>query len=606
MRKLYFPLLLLLLTTLTFLGTAGFAQSPPHSDWSQPAYDLQNTNFSPQEAINNQNVSSLQIKWIYQVPVNPFNIPGAAPSLGIETTPLVISGIVYVATPYNRVIALNSATGGVVWSYQVNMTEFIDKPWWSRAFVISSLTYSNGTIYMMASDTSVYALNALTGQVEFVVPDVGKDIPGNTGFYFGEKAPLIYKNMLIVRPSTSDNGGRGFVAAYDLQTHKLLWRWYSVPPAGGDPNWDNQSSRGNTQAYPNDWGTTNLIGGGAAWGLMAIDNETGVLYFSTGHPSGFYDAFLRPGPNLYADSVIALNVTNGKMIWYYQINPHDITEHEGGWSITLAEIDVDGQPRKVVMQAAKSNYIYVLDAVTGKPVYEAIKIGPPSSNSPNDNAGANADMTVSQETMVGGRICPGPDGGVEMSPAYHSNTLFVVTQNACGLMYKGPVTYKGETIDGYIYTGDPTASQNSTLYAIDLSAGRVDWKFEMPHRYQGSSAVVSGGVVYVVDRGGVLYAVDEKSGKLLRSINLGGLGASGVSIARDLAGEMFVFVPAGGGDIPTPTPGLVLGLAPTSGAGGAQPTTGFPYSQELPSIILGALVVILSIYIVWMRGRSKK
>jgi alcohol dehydrogenase (cytochrome c) len=567
-------------------------------NWTYPSYDLRNTNHVVQDVVSTQNVRNLQISWIYQVPVNPFSIPGAAPALGIETSPLAVSGVIYVATPYNKVIALNSATGALVWSYQVNMSKFVDDPLWARAYVISSLAYDNGSIYMMASDTSVYSFNAFTGDVQFVLPPVGHDVPGNTGQYYGEKAPLVYKNMLIVRPSTTDYGGRGFVAAYDLHTHALLWRWYSIPPAGGDPNWDAEASKGNIQAYPGDWGNTDLIGGGAAWGLMTIDNQTGILYFSTGHPSGGYDASLRPGPNLFADAVIALNVTNGKLVWYYQINPHELTEHEGGWSVTLATISVNGQNRKVLIQGAKSNYVYVLDAGTGEPVYPAIYVGAKSINSPNDNAGQNADLEASQSRIVGKEICPGPDGGVEMSPALDGNILFVATQNACGTMYRGPITYKGQTIDGYNFIDYPSAAQNSTLYALNLSTGTPIWKFDMPNRYQGSAAVVSGGVVYVVDRGGILYALDESTGTLLRSINLGGLGAAGISFGTDILGNLRLYAPAGGGDIGSPTTGVVVGLAVVS-AGGGSPL------GEFPVIGLGAAVIVLSGYILWQRAKRR-
>lgn len=599
--------LVIVLISFSSLVPLGHAQSSlAFSNWVSSAYDLQNTNHDPQTAINSSSLRYLELKWIYQVPVNPFNIPGAAPTLGIETTPLIVSGIAYVATPYNRLIALNAGTGGVLWFYQANLTTFVTKPHWAPAYTISSLFYSNGTIYMMTSDTSVYAFDALSGEVRFVIPDIGGSIPGNTGRYYGEKAPVVYRDMLIVRASTGDYGGRGFVAAYDLQSRQRLWVWYSVPTAGGDPNWDNQSALGNVAAYPNDWGTTNLIGGGAAWGLMALDNQSGVLYFSTGHPSGFYDAALRPGPNLYADSVIALDSATGKMLWYYQINPHDVTEHEGGWSVTLASIDINGQSRKVVIQAAKSNYIYVLDAQTGDPVYPALSVGPKSINSPNDNAGSAANLTLSQSVMVGKRICPGPDGGVEMSPALDGNNLFVATQNACGLMFKGPVTYKGQTIDGYVYNGDPSASQNATVYSINLSTGSVNWKFELPDRYQGSSAVVSGGVVYIVDRAGTLYALDEQTGHAIRSFPLGGLGASGVSIGRDISGNMKLIVPAGGGDIPTATPGVVLGfgLAVTQQNAGGGGGNSF-LVREVPTIALGALVVVLSIYVILLRSRKK-
>ena len=577
------------------------------ANWPYPAFDPNNTNFDPQTTINNNNVAQLQLSWVYQVPVNPFHIAGAAPALGIETTPLVVSGIVYFATPYNRLIALNSVTGAVVWFYQVNMSAFSSKPWWANAYIVSSILYSNGTVYMMASDTSLYAFNALTGHVKFIIPDTGQGIMGNTGYYFGEKAPLIYRNLLLVRASTTDYGGRGYVAAYDLNTQKLAWRWYSVPAVGGNRTWDSitcpsASCSGNVQTYEGDWGTTNYIGGGAAWGLMVVDNSTGILYFSTGHPSGVYDASLRPGPNLYSDSVIALDAATGKMIWYYQINSHDVAEHEGGWSISLTQLSAGGSNRKVIVQAAKNNYVYVLDAATGKPVYSPIRVGPQSSNSPNDNAGLNSNLTLSQQAMVGGRVCPGPDGGVEMSPAIHDGTLFVVTQNACGLMTVGPATYKAQTINGYIYNGDPSAAQNSTLYAINLGNGQTVWKFEMPFRYQGSSAVVSGGVVYVIDRSGVLYALDEQSGKVLKSINLGGLGAAGISLAQTLRGQETLFVPAGGGDLPSPTPGVVLAFGlptnPTTTGGGLS-------VEEITSIALGVVVIVMALYIIAKRGARR-
>lgn len=457
----------------------------------------------------------------------------------------------------------------------------------------------------MASDTSVYGLDALNGTVAFKIANTGANIPGNTGTYFGEKAPLIYGNLIIVRASTSDYGGRAYVSAYNLQTKQLVWRWYSVPAAGGQAGWDANATLGNIQQYSGDWGNNSLIGGGAAWGLMTVDNQTGVLYFSTGHPADVYDASLRPGPDLYTDSVIALNITDGQMLWYYQINPHELTEHEGGWSITLANITYGGQSRTVVIQGAKNNYIYVLDATTGKPLYTPILIGSPSSDVPNDNAGNSANLTASQSLMVGASICPGTDGGVENAPALDGNNFFVASQNACGEMTTGPLDYKGQIIQGYIYQGNPSASQNSTLYSLNLSTGKVNWEFKMPDRYQASSVVVSGGVVYAVDRDGTLYALNEQTGALLRSINLNGLGASGVSIGEDLQGQMMVFVPAGGGDLPSSTPGILLGLdvPPTPGKSSSSGTS--PYLVELPAVVLGLVVIVLSAYILVSRSRKR-
>ncbi len=282
--------------------------STSYPNWSSPGYDNYNSNYDPQNVVNSANVNQLQVSWVYQVPENPYNIPGTARSLGIETTPLVVQGYVYFATPYNLVEALNSNTGNILWQYQVNMTKFVNESWWAPAYNERSLTYYNGTIYFTASDTAIYGLNAVTGQLVFSLPPVAANIPGNTGQYDGELAPVVYKNLLIVRASTTDYGGRGFVSAYDMTTKQLVWSWYAMPGAGGNSSWDTESCTagcsGNVSPYSGDWGNTTLIGGSAAWGLMAVDSSNGVAYLSIGHPSGVFDSSLRPGPNLYSDSVV--------------------------------------------------------------------------------------------------------------------------------------------------------------------------------------------------------------------------------------------------------------------------------------------------------------
>jgi alcohol dehydrogenase (cytochrome c) len=589
-------------------------------NWPASAYDYQNSNNSPQTDINVKNVGSLELRWIYQIPVNPYSIPGAPPALGVETQALVRNGITYIATPYNRVIALNTATGAVVWSYQVNMTQFIGEKWWAGAYVISGISLYNQSLYLMSSDTTVYALDANTGKVQWTLPPVAANIAGNTGTYYGEKAPILVGDNLIVRASTTDYGGRGFVAAYNVNTRNMSWIWYSVPPSTGDPNWDagqcQAPCHGNIAPYQNDWGSTSqsqsLAGGGAAWGLMAVDNKTGVVYFSTGHPSDGYEAALRPGPNLFTDSLVALNTTSGKMIWYYQYTSHDITEHEGGWSVNLATIAVNGTSQQVVIQGTKGSQIFVVNAATGRLVYKPVFIGPPAENAWNDGLTTSttppANLTASQALFGNNkRICPGPDGGIEMSPAIAGNTLYVATQNACGIMTAGPYPYKGSIIQGYIYNGDPSASQSSTLYAINLSTGQALWQYDMPNRYQGSSAVVSGGVVYVVDRGGIMYEITAQNGTLINSLSLGGVGAAGVSLARDISRSacMMVFAPAGGGDLPNATPGVVAaywlgGSTCTIGTTTVAPPSGTGLEQPI-IIVLAILVVVLAMYVLLKR-----
>ncbi|MGH9918173.1 MAG: PQQ-binding-like beta-propeller repeat protein, partial [Nitrososphaerales archaeon] len=176
------------------LAFGGFSNATVHAqattpatnpNWPASSFDYQNTNNDPQNVINLGNVLSLQLRWIYQIPVNPFSLPGAPPALGIEAQPIVDEGIVYLATPYNDIIALNAETGTTVWSFQVNMTQFIGEKWWAGAYVISGISLYNGTLYAMASNTAVYALDAATGTVDWTIAPVAANIQANTGTYYG-------------------------------------------------------------------------------------------------------------------------------------------------------------------------------------------------------------------------------------------------------------------------------------------------------------------------------------------------------------------------------------------------------------------------------------
>ncbi|MFQ5951580.1 MAG: PQQ-binding-like beta-propeller repeat protein, partial [Candidatus Geothermarchaeales archaeon] len=277
-------------------------------NWVYPAYDIHNTNFNPQTVINRENAHLLQVRWTYQIPRNPYQLPNVAPALGVKTTPLVVNGIVYIATPYNRVIALLADEGRPLWDFQVDMATFPDKAWWSSAFDQHNLFYDEGVIYMMASDCTAYALDAFTGQEIFEIPDTCSDIPGNRGRYFGENAPVVFRDKLILRPSTAAAGGRGVLLAYDLDTLEKVWEFFPVPPSGGEPGFASRvcqtPCRGNVQPVEGDWGDTRFIGGGSPWTLLAMDEEAGLIYFGTGDPSHLYDASLRPGPNLFANAII--------------------------------------------------------------------------------------------------------------------------------------------------------------------------------------------------------------------------------------------------------------------------------------------------------------
>jgi len=593
--------LLVLILTLPSLGFAEAQNSLIGANWELPGFDPFNTNFNPQSQITNQNVGDLQVKWIYQVPAKPKGVEkGVAPE-GIQTTPMAINGIVYFATGYNRLIALEGSTGREVWSFQPNITSYFGKSWWSGRFATRSLTLHNGILYMQGNDCSIYGLEPTTGELKFSLPDTCKDIPGNTGQYFGVMSPVFYKDILITRANGGFYGARGFVAAYDLNSKQLLWKWYSVPPAGGEPDWGlKDAEKGNILPYKGDWGDSELIGGGTPWGYMAVDEETGLVYTHTGDPSSVgYDAALRPGPNLFTTSVVALNAKTGELVWYYQTAPHDINNHDPVWSVILAKVPINGVERKVTISASKSNYVYVLDALTGRPVYDPVKIGPPSINSPNDNAGNSANLTLSTSVLLGKIHCPGNLGGPFAHPAFAYNTIFVSSQNECGTVRKAKIPYKDKVIDGYDFLLPAALPQNSTIYAIDASTGKLKWSFFIGNRFQSAALTVSGKVVYAIDRVGIFYALDAETGKLLNKVPFNSFGAAGVGIGADARGEMMLFVATGGAELVEERPGVMVAF-------------GLP-SEKIPSInyadqITVAALAVAAVSIVYavVKGRKSK
>lgn len=611
MRRLLAGLSILLIFTSTVILAAtqvAVGQEPSlGGSWVSTGYDYDHTGFNPQTVINKGNVRDLEIRWIYQLPLNPYR-DALQPSLGLETNPLLVNGILYFSASYGKLFAVNSLTGNLIWSNEVNVTEAVQKPWIGNFGLQHSILYHEGLIYQFTIDCTLYGFDAVSGGVKVKITDICKDIPGNKGKYFGEEAPSIYvkggKKIAIVSVAAGLFYARGFTAAYDLNTGKLLWRWFATPPQEEGPktDWGKDADKGNVKPYPGDWGTTGEAFGGSMWVTSAIDEETGTVYTGTGYPgvgltlAGHMDASLIPGPNLYTNSLVALDIETGEMRWYYQTTTHDVLQHGFGWNIVLAETTIDGAKKKVVVSGNKNGYLYELDAATGKPVIPPVKLGV-HLNDVNANMGNDADMTLNQKERT---TCPGGNGGVESPVAFASNTIFVATQNRCFNWRAVENAYKGQRV--WVAAPAVERPQNSTLYAVDAATGRLKWFFNMPNPYQGAGVIVSGGVVYAIDRIGTLYMLDQETGELLRSIYFGGLGAAGVTIGMNPRGEMMLFIPSGGGEIIVPTPGMITAFALRNlGSSGEQ--NGF--SSEVVYISVAVAVVASGIAVLSLRRRSR-
>jgi alcohol dehydrogenase (cytochrome c) len=535
----------------TLFIPANFGQE--HQQWTHPAYDEWNSGHNPQNIINRDNVDNLELKWMYNFRIPPsFFVDyedGIVPPEGIQTTPLVYNGIVYVASGYNELIAIEASSGRELWTFSPDISQY-NTDSWAKRLATRSLTIHENAIYYQTSECSIYGLDLYDGKIVFHLPNTCDNIPGTSGKYFGTFSPIFYDNLIITRAQGNAFGGRGFVSAYDLDTKELVWQWFSVPPEGGQTNWGKQdASKGNIEFYPDDWGYTDLIAGGTSWGLIAIDRDSGLLYLLAGEPSNQFDASLRPGPNLFSNSIIALNPLSGELVWYYQFSTHDVNNHDAGWKVILGNVDFDMGSKKVIMAASKSNDLYVLDALTGDPIYDHIHFGPPNYNTLNDNTGSDSDMEASQLKYLDEKFCPSHLGGVFAGPAFFDNVIFIPSQNICGSVFERKIFYKDEIIDGYVYRLDFSQITNGSVYAIDVSNRELKWQLDIPNRIQSAALVVSGDTLFLMDRSGTLHYIDSENGNVISSISFHALGSAGVSIGADSYGEMTLFVPVGGSQL---------------------------------------------------------
>ena len=511
-------------------------------EWRQPYFDEHNRSFNPQTTINKGNVVDLAPKWSCVLkPSKAVGVdllyPGERRAPRVQTIALVIDGVAFVADGGNRVYAVDAKKGRVKWTFQAPVDSH------SGWGLVHTLNSHNGLIYMTSSNCVLYGIDPETGEVktrvEGMFPDGGKG-------YSGRTAPSFYGDIAITGAATPYQvTARGCVASWDVSTKEVAWRWFSVPPAvKGPKNWDAEARKGNITAYLNDWGETEFSGRGSVWTQPAVDVESGTVYFGTGDPDLFIiDGSMVPGPLLYTNCIVALDAKTGRMKWYHQTTPHDVMSWDICWSTILAEVEVEGRKRKVVIGGTKGNFVYVLDAETGHQVYSPVRVGH-NTTQLNANLGDRADMTLSLKPGV---YSPAHGGGINAALAVAYNTIYVATHRMEQRAEWEDGTYRGQPMK-VIKLTNTDSPQFSTISAIDASRGEVKWSYFISNFYHGSGLVASGGVLYGVDTKGILYMLDAEKGTLIRKADLGGSGTTGVSIAADGDGEMRLFVSVSGRD----------------------------------------------------------
>lgn len=450
--------------------------------------DLRGTHYSGLKQVTPANASALKAAWTYQLGGNT-----------IETTPLVVNGLMFVTGPLNNAAALDARTGRRLWQYTRPLPAVA-----SHCTVMTNRGFGllGDRLYMATLDTHLVALDAKSGNVvwDIEVDDYKK------GFSITH-APLAIDGKIIVGVTSGECALTGFVDAYDAATGKRLWRVHSTPQVG-DPQRKTWSPE-----------TAADFGGAPTWTTGTYDADTDTIFWMTGNPGPDYDGPVREGDNLYSCSVLALDPKTGKMKWWFQFTPHDVHDWDANETPVLIDGFVKGKNRKLLVTAQRNAFYYVLDRTTGE-FLTGQAFAKQTWASGLDAKGRPIVLANTTPTTAGNYVCPDASGSANWgSPSYDPATKFflVSVREACA-------TYTSVTkpaVPGEGFTGggvevDPKIGTAGAVRALDALTGALKWNFPLQ---VGSSATgvlgTAGGVVFASSNDGNLIALDARTGKYL-------------------------------------------------------------------------------------------
>jgi alcohol dehydrogenase (cytochrome c) len=447
--------------------------------------------------INKDNAHTLVPKWIYHVPTaSAITWPNR-----LETSPIVVDGVMYVTQPHD-VFALDGRTGRLIWQYR-HQPAVGDGP--NRGVAV----YGN-RVYFTSPNNYLIALDARTGNLLWQT----KIAEASDGHY-APNAPLAFNGKVIVGFAGGDDGVNGFMAAYDASTGERLWRW-DVVPKGGEPG---------SETWAGDsW----KAGGGDTWMTGSYDPELNLIYWGTGNPSPNYNGEMRKGDNLYTDCMVALDANTGKLKWYFQFTPHDTADWDAVEIPVLVDAPFEGKMRKLLVQADRNGFYYVLDRTNGKFLHGTTFVKSVNWASGLTPEGRPILVPGVEPSVQGTKICPSTSGATNwMSPAFSPDTgLFYVTAiEGCGINTKSTQPFRP---GGYSYlaTGyieDPDEQRQSYVRALNLTTGKLAWEFKQVYSREYGAGLLStaGGLIFAGCDEGLFTALDAKTGAPLWHFNMG-------------------------------------------------------------------------------------
>jgi PQQ-dependent dehydrogenase (methanol/ethanol family) len=546
------------------------SQNP--KDWVQPAGDYANTRYSKLNQINASNVGKLQVAWTFSTGV----------LRGHEGGPLIIGNIMYVHTPFpNKVYALDlSQDQKIIWKYEPKQDPNVI-PVMCCDTVNRGVAYADGKIFLHQADTTLVALDAKTGKVEWTARN-GDPAKGETG----TSAPLVVKDKVLIGISGGEFGVHCHVTAYDLKSGKQVWRAYSEGPDDMikvDPVKTTELGKpvGKDSSLKTWQGDQWKIGGGCTWGWMSYDPSLNLVYYGSGNPST-WNPKQRPGDNKWSMTIFARNADDGMAKWVYQMTPHDEWDYDGVNEMILTDQPFNGQPRKLLTHFDRNGLAYTMDRESGE-LLVAEKYDPKvnwttgvdmNKNSPTYGRPKVVDQystdKAGEDVNVKG-ICPAALGTKDQQPAAYSpdtQMFYVPTNHVCmdyepfKVSYTAGQPYVGATLSMYPPPGE---THMGNFIAWDNKSGKILWSNKEPFSVWSGALATAGGVVFYGTLEGYLKAVDAKTGKELYKFKTPS-GIIGNVTTYEHGGRQYVAVLSGVGG--WAGIGLAAGLTdPTAGLG---------------------------------------
>jgi alcohol dehydrogenase (cytochrome c) len=484
--------------------------------------------FFPGSQINSSNVANLKPAFIFQTQILE----------SMETAPLVVDGVMYLTTSYNHVHAIDAKTGKEFWHYKHNQGPITVYCCGPNNRGVAAL---DGKVFMGTLDAKLVALDAKTGgkiwETQIADPELG---------YSETMAPVAVDGKVLIGTNGGEYGIRGFVKAFDADSGKLLWTFYTIPDKGHEGVWATHDATGRDMhrdiaaekaMLKKRGGDFYQTLGGGVWMTPAVDQETDTAFFVVGNPSPDLYGDIRPGDNLYTNSMVAVDLNTGAYKWHYQYIAHDVWDLDAVSPVVLTEAkDKSGKVRKVAIHGGKTGHVYVHDRGTG----ELIRFS--DAMVPQD------DMWV-LPTAEGTRMLPGANGGVEWNPMAVNEDL--------GLAYAAnlhqPMTYHVEASEypgGKLWLGGafkviPGEAQWGRLSAVNINTGKIAWEADTDQPLMGGVLATGGNLVFTGEGNGSFNAYDATTGAKLWSFQAGaGVNAPPTSYMVD--GKQYIAVAAGG------------------------------------------------------------